>query len=196
MPDRRTVIADAVIATLAEHGSRGLTHRAVDRAAGLPPGSTSYYLRTRESLLHAAITRLAELDAAEVNAAPRAGRQDPVAAIVTLLERTMTAGRQRQLARYELVLEATRRPDLHDAVLAGTERLVSVMAAWFEPALDSPAARALARDLLALIDGVLIGAVTGTHGPPLTRADLHRLASRFVATSSLGTAPAGSTGRL
>ena len=60
--ERRVLIADAAIETLARAGSRGLTHRAVDRTAGLPLGSTSYYLRTRADLLRAAVDRLAELD--------------------------------------------------------------------------------------------------------------------------------------
>jgi DNA-binding transcriptional regulator YbjK len=44
---RRALIADAAISTLARDGMRGLTHRAVDRTAGLPEGSASYYFRTR-----------------------------------------------------------------------------------------------------------------------------------------------------
>ncbi len=58
-------MADAAIAVLADHGARGLTHRAVDQAAGLPPGTTSNYARTREALLTLTLTRIAELDAAQ-----------------------------------------------------------------------------------------------------------------------------------
>ena len=43
-------------------GGRGLTHRAVDRRAGLPQGSTSNYFNTREALLEAALARLVELE--------------------------------------------------------------------------------------------------------------------------------------
>ena len=65
-PSGRTrQVGDAAIAVLADHGARGLTHRAVDQAAGLPPGTTSNYARTREALLTLALTRIAELDAAE-----------------------------------------------------------------------------------------------------------------------------------
>jgi len=65
-PSARTrQVGDAAIAVLAEHGARGLTHRAVDQAAGLPPGTTSNYARTRAALLTLALTRIAELDAAE-----------------------------------------------------------------------------------------------------------------------------------
>ncbi len=65
-PSARTrQVGDAAIAVLAEHGARGLTHRAVDQAAGLPPGTTSNYARTRAALLTLALARIAELDAAE-----------------------------------------------------------------------------------------------------------------------------------
>ena len=60
---RARQVADAAIAVLADHGARGLTHRAVDQAAGLPPGTTSNYARTREALLTLTLTRIAELDA-------------------------------------------------------------------------------------------------------------------------------------
>jgi hypothetical protein len=49
---RRALIADTAISTLARDGMRGLTHRAVDRAAGLPEGSASYHFRTRQAPGH------------------------------------------------------------------------------------------------------------------------------------------------
>src|SRR5512133_616737 len=63
---RRAEIADAAISTLARDGMRGLTHRAVDRTAGLPEGSASYYFRTRQALLQATVERLAELTSADI----------------------------------------------------------------------------------------------------------------------------------
>ena len=41
--DRRELIAEAALEVLEADGGRGLTHRAVDRRAGLPQGSTSNY---------------------------------------------------------------------------------------------------------------------------------------------------------
>ncbi len=43
---RADLVADAALALLAERGMCGLTHRAVDEAAGLPQGSTSNVART------------------------------------------------------------------------------------------------------------------------------------------------------
>lgn len=45
--ERRRDLCDAAIRVLAEDGSRGLTHGQVDRVAGVPEGTTSYYYRTR-----------------------------------------------------------------------------------------------------------------------------------------------------
>src|SRR6266542_2374093 len=115
---RQTDIADAAIATLARDGMRGLTHRAVDRTAGLPEGSTSYYFRTRQALLQAAIERLAEVDASEIPALPHDDPDALAHAAAELVERWLTTGRERQLARYELALEATRRPHLREVLVA------------------------------------------------------------------------------
>jgi hypothetical protein len=160
---RKRQVGDAAIAVLAEHGARGLTHRAVDQTAALPPGTTSNYARTRAALLKLALTRIAELDAAEAESSPGqlsesgysgselstsgvasselstsgvggsgmagsgvggsgvagsgisgAGLADGLAMV---LDRWITdpGARRRVLARFELALEATRRPELRAA---------------------------------------------------------------------------------
>jgi AcrR family transcriptional regulator len=112
---RARQVADAAIAVLADHGARGLTHRAVDQAAGLPPGTTSNYARTREALLTLILARIAELDLAEGAAGVAgSGLADGVAQMVHqwIIE---PGRRQRFLARLELAFEATRRPELRAA---------------------------------------------------------------------------------
>ena len=52
--ERRAQLADAAIELLAASGVHGVTHRAVDRRAGLPAGTASNYFRSREALLVAA----------------------------------------------------------------------------------------------------------------------------------------------
>ncbi|MFV2120146.1 TetR/AcrR family transcriptional regulator, partial [Streptomyces sp. Act-28] len=116
LPDRRDLIADAALSTVAAAGLRGLTHRAVDAAAGLPAGSTSYYFRTRSALISACYLRLAELSVADVDRwEAEHGVLDPdsaAEALAALLHHWLTAARDRQLARFELSLEAVRRPEL------------------------------------------------------------------------------------
>lgn len=156
--DRRTAIADAAITTLAANGMRGFTHRAVDRAAKLPEGSTSYYFRTREALLTATLARMAELDLADVEDLPHlgggTGPEELAELLAAVVERWVTATRERTLARYELSLETTRRPELRATMarLGGGFRL---MAEEFLRAAgaDEPARRG--RAIVSYVDGLV-----------------------------------------
>jgi DNA-binding transcriptional regulator YbjK len=178
---RRTDIADAAIATLARAGMRGLTHRAVDRAAGLPEGSVSYYFRTRQALLQATVERLAELDVAEVPPLPRQD-QDLEAfahAAAELLQRWLTTGRERQLARYELALEATRRPELRTVLVAAGAGLRAMIAERFAAA-GVPEPQRRADDFAALLDGLIFGQIAGSGTRRLTAPDLRAIIGAIV----------------
>jgi DNA-binding transcriptional regulator YbjK len=178
---RRTLIADTAIATLAAQGSRGLTHRAIDEAAGLPTGSTSYYLRSRADLLSAAADRLAALDAEQL--AALTGRS-PAADLTRLLEGALRGeGRVRTLARYELTLEAARRPELRATVAAGTRRVhAGVRALLARVGVADP--DTAADDLLALLDGLILAEVTGTGRASRSRRELRACVDRFLACVS------------
>ncbi|MFD3786892.1 TetR/AcrR family transcriptional regulator [Streptomyces cyaneofuscatus] len=164
LPDRRDLIADAAISTVASAGLRGLTHRAVDTAAGLPAGSTSYYFRTRSALISACYLRLAELTVADVDRwQAEYGGPDPdsaAEALAVLLHHWLTVGRDRQLARFELSLEATRRPelraDLEAAGLAARSRATALLAA-----LGAPRPAQAADLLVAWTDGLLYDRLAG-----------------------------------
>ncbi|MET9469135.1 TetR family transcriptional regulator [Streptomyces sp. NPDC006544] len=161
-PDRRTLIADTAIDLVAGVGLRGLTHRAVDGAAALPPGSTSYYFRTRTALIGACYRRLAELDLEDLGEAPApASDRDAVAAAIgALLHRWLTAGRARQLARFELSLEAARSPELgaalHQAGLGSRARAAAVLSA-----LGAERPQESAELMVAWTDGLLYDRLAG-----------------------------------
>ncbi|MFJ4779611.1 TetR/AcrR family transcriptional regulator [Streptomyces sp. NPDC088762] len=194
--DRRTLIADTAIATVAAAGLRGLTHRAVDTAAGLPAGSTSYYFRTRTSLIEACYERLAELDLADVDqdaptapslSAGPAGRAEAAAALAAVLHHWLTAGRERQLARFELSLEAARTPDLrtglHRAGLGARARAAAILAA-----LGAAHPEAAAELLVAWTDGLLYDQLAGalaatrpTPTVPALAATVHRMLDAVLA---------------
>jgi DNA-binding transcriptional regulator YbjK len=194
---RRAEIADAAIATLARGGMRGLTHRAVDRAAGLPEGSTSYYFRTRQALLQATLERLAELDSIDMqdgvallpstNLAelPDLDPDTVAGATAQIVERWMTTGRERQLARYELALEATRRPELRQALVTVGAAIRATVASQFAAAgVRHPDQRAA--DFVAFVDGLLFDQIAGAGARQLTQADL-RAAIRALLTAVTGT---------
>jgi hypothetical protein len=155
-------VADAAIAVLADHGARGLTHRAVDQAAGLSPGTTSNYARTREALLTLTLTRIAELDLAEGAATAGSGLADDVAWMVHqwIIE---PGRRQRFLARLELAFEATRRPELR-AAYDEMGRGFRTEAARLLAAAGSAHPERDAWTLIAWVEGTAFYALAGAGG--------------------------------
>ncbi|SOD73656.1 TetR family transcriptional regulator [Jatrophihabitans sp. GAS493] len=114
-PARRRQLADATLQVLGTSGSRGLTHRAVDQAAGLPTGSVNYFGPTREELLRLALEEVFRYDltlSSDAVAKGGAGRDDLVLGIVALVDAmTDRRSKPRTIARMELLLEAQRRPE-------------------------------------------------------------------------------------
>jgi AcrR family transcriptional regulator len=165
---RRAQLADAAIALLVESGVHGLTHRAVDRRAGLPAGTTSNYFRNREALLVATARRVVELHQADMAGA---GRADPAApsgdgverAIELIAKSLMLAAgphRARYLAIFELRLESLRRPSLATAI----NELMAAMAAFTgghhtELGLRIPPAAI--PPMLVMYGGALFALITG-----------------------------------
>ncbi|MEV4456496.1 TetR family transcriptional regulator [Microbispora sp. NPDC049633] len=150
---RRRALTDAAIELLASAGVHGLTHRAVEKAADVPPGTASNYFRSREALLVAAAERIAELHHEDTG---RAVKQ-PATLVDLLTESLFTAAttlRGRYLAIFELRLEAARRPVLASA-LAGLQETASPISAGHhdELGLDIPRERIPA--LIALYGGAL-----------------------------------------
>jgi AcrR family transcriptional regulator len=155
--DRRDAIADAAIHLVATRGLRGLTHRAVDSEAGLPPGSTSYYLRTRNALLTACVSRMLTRD---VSGMPPAGG-DPLELMVGM---TVGLARDRPddlVARYELSLEASRQPDLRAAIDEGGQQLRAMLAQLLG-GLGVPDPDTAAWPVAAMLDGLMYDRVAGT----------------------------------
>ncbi|MEU7584034.1 TetR family transcriptional regulator [Streptomyces sp. NPDC041068] len=176
---RTRVIADAALALLAERGMRGLTHRAVDEAAGLPQGSTSNHARTRLALLEAAVRRQAERESEVLDPAgmpdPAAGLEALAAGLALALHRYLTGDyRQLLVSRYELAMEATRRPELrsfYDATGAQfREPLVALLRA---AGSREPERHTLS--LVAWCDGLMFSCVAGSyHATVPTEEELRR----------------------
>jgi AcrR family transcriptional regulator len=143
--ERRRELCDAAIQVLAEHGSRGLTHGQVDRCAGVPEGTTSYYYRTRAALLRGVGTRIAEIDVANLQSVIDEPL-DPLSPFAHLAELTMMQADGPWLmlnrARHELVLGAVRDPGLAETSQTFVAR-INAMAheaiAHLQPGTDDPA---------------------------------------------------------
>lgn len=160
--DRRRLIADAALGVLEAEGGRGLTHRAVDREAGLPEGSTSNHFPTREALLTAAMLRLVELDRPAVRALEDLvpggpyGPRRAAELVAEMIRGTLSPERAPQaVARYELVLEARRRPEFQ-AAFNEVRREFLFLTEQLLPAAGCTRPREHAPELLALLDGLMV----------------------------------------
>lgn len=195
---RRTDLLDAAIELVAGAGLRGLTHRAVDAALELPEGSTSAYFRTRAALLTAVVTRLGERIGADVDGlADEAARHPGDAGLA--IEHTLElldcwlSDPAPLAARLELSLEATRRPELGEAMTNWQTAFEALVARILtDVGLAKAAERATL--IVACVDGVLLRALTtapadgAASGAPVLDAAARALAveqARTLLTSLL-----------
>lgn len=129
--ERRKAIADSGIRVIARDGVRALTHRAVDREAGIPQGSTSYHAKTRLALVELIVDALAaraKADAEELadslnTAFEREHRLDveELASLIAGLVETLAFRRDDMRARYALILELDDAPHLRAKLTAESE---------------------------------------------------------------------------
>ncbi|MFD1541928.1 TetR/AcrR family transcriptional regulator [Nonomuraea guangzhouensis] len=161
-PARRQALTDTAIELLASAGVHGLTHRAVEKAADLPPGTASNYFRSREALLVAAAERIAELHHADTDQAI----EQPASLVDLLTESLLTAAttlRNRYLAIFELQLEAARRPALA-SVLARLQDTALLVTAGHHDKLGLATPPERIPTLIALYGGALFTLVTAPPG--------------------------------
>lgn len=85
MSTRRTTIAAAALEVLSTGGLRSLTHREVDRVAGLPPGSTANLYGTRRELIAGLVESLERVDTASLRSDDPDFPPDDVEAVVDSL---------------------------------------------------------------------------------------------------------------
>ncbi|MEV0676667.1 TetR family transcriptional regulator [Actinosynnema sp. NPDC050436] len=152
---RRLQVLDAAIAVLGAAGPRGLTHRAVDAAAGLPQGSTSNHFRTRDALVDGVVDRLLERET-ELwgRLVDDVSTPDALAAVVGRLVEQLAHERLITLARHAVFVEAAVRPELGLRIAAAHRRI----AQWAAPLLAALGSDDPVRDLrlvLAVVDGLL-----------------------------------------
>ncbi len=188
--ERRRALADAAIAILAGQGSHHLTHRTVDRRAGVPAGTTANYFPQRDDLLDAAARRIVELSVTDMTtaAAPTQtgppSRPDLAGLLGDSLFAAATVLRERYLAIYELLLEATRRPRLAETLATLSESTVeSTLALHRELGLGTT--RAQVEAMVTLYGGALFALVTGPAPQAVTRDQTRALAEAIV-TGVLG----------
>ncbi len=183
--DRPQLLADAAIGLIAGSGVRSLTHRAVDAAADVPTGTTSYHFRTRRELLRGVLVRIAQVneerlsrlpgpptvtDGAPGTRAERLAEADQLATrVAVFVDGQISTHRPATLARMACEIEVASDPDLREILHAGDVfRRLAIGAVSRLGATDPPRA---AEGLIALLDGLQY--------------------DRLVGVGSLSAAPAG-----
>ena len=153
---------EAAVQLLGAEGVRALTHARIDERAGLPPGSTSNWFRTRRALLGGVVDWIAEHERADFDPAALptiSGIDDLISGWCAMIELQTGPFGVRTRARYALFLELSGDPELGEPLRRQrheferwTERIVI--------AVGIPDPEPATRALMALSDGLLLHRLT------------------------------------
>ncbi len=161
-PERRNQILDAAIDVLCDDGVGGLTHRQVDSRAGLPFGTTSNYFRTRQALLEATAARTVDLHWQRVELLQSGVgplTRDTLEALIIQLIHPSEQMRRVTLARFELFMESTRRPELQPMMRELQAAAVKSATLIVEAAGFTPAPERM-EELSRLLNGLVFSNLT------------------------------------
>jgi DNA-binding transcriptional regulator YbjK len=188
--ERKQAILRATLAVIAEHGTDGVTHRAVASEAGLPLSATTYWFASRDELLEesfrfAAREEIDRLERLVLDLAPRElTLREWAAALAAMLTHELQSEPQRHIALLELGLEAARRPALRPEVermQAAQLRLAELgarAAGSDDPAADAPI-------LVAALFGLVFERLVMPGEARSLEAPLVRLFERLVAPATV-----------
>jgi AcrR family transcriptional regulator len=165
-PDRRTRLLQEASALVSSDGLGAVTHRSVEKAAGAPHGSVTYWFGNREGLIAALVEwicdqseRQAGAIAGWVQGQLEAGRQPDLDAVATALAAWQDDNATLHLARFELELQGAREP-------AQAERMTRAAIKFWEMcgtvvgALGSTDPERDGRAMAAMLDGLLLDRLT------------------------------------
>lgn len=169
---RRQEILRAALRVITARGVGGITHRAVAEEAGVPSATTTYYFDSIDELLEDAlrlfvddeVERLGELSErlGEARAAPSTVAELVVAELAAV-------DPEGNVAQFELYLEASRRPRLHDAAAACLDAYATAAEVALRAAGATRPAEG-ARAFVAMIDGFALARIAS--GRRESRKDL------------------------
>ncbi|MFZ2239106.1 MAG: TetR family transcriptional regulator [Gordonia amarae] len=169
--DRRELIARSAITVIARDGARALTHRAVDREAGIPEGATSHHARSRQALIGLIIESLESRTLADLQVfvdslrASETSDVDAFAQRLAALVDALAFRREDMRARYVLMLEPAGDPSVQAELAVSSEidalAMRAVAQALAGAGLDHSAEQV--HQLMALADALVFSrTVTGT----------------------------------
>ncbi|MDI9915430.1 TetR family transcriptional regulator [Rhodococcus sp. IEGM 1379] len=164
-PSRRGAICEAALDLAAAGGNHAVTHYGIDDHLGIARGSTSYYYRTRQALLTAAIIHLTSLSRQAFHDAFDTGDTAPdidwaTDLTATQLELLLGPRRRDALARYALATGTIDDDELREALASclfsapGAQALMT--------ALGAPDPSCAAGNFISLLEGLLFDRLHGS----------------------------------
>ncbi|QAY70933.1 TetR/AcrR family transcriptional regulator [Xylanimonas protaetiae] len=158
---------EAAVELLGTQGVRAMTHARVDDRAGLPPGSTSNWFRTRRALLAGIVDWIAEHERADLDSGAMPDTPGPdfpgpdelADGLCALADLHTGPFAVRTRARYALFLELADDPELGEPLRRQRrefERWTEAVVVAVGAADPVPTARAL----MALADGLILHRLT------------------------------------
>lgn len=177
---------------LAGEGPRGLSHLKVDRQAGVPDGTTSFYYRTRAALLHGVADQLVRYDAETFTEVFKDAPNSSGDVIAGMLADQLLAVRSepqlsRTRARLELTMSARRDPgiasgfrQISESYRALAERLVVALHQDNGTDMDRVLCDEQTSVLMAYLGGQMF-ALANDSPDVLTRQDIERQIRAVIA---------------
>ena len=153
---------EAAVELLGAQGVRALSHARVDEQAGLPPGSTSNWFRTRRALLAGVVDWIAERERADLDPAAMpviTGVDELVEGLCAMTELQSGPFAARTRARYALFLELGGDAELGEP-LRRQRREFERWAERMVTGVGIPDPVPATRALMALADGLLLHRLT------------------------------------
>lgn len=155
----RDRLLEASVAQLAEGGMRELTHRKIERRAGVAQGSAKYYFGSSEGLIKAVLTHLLDeelplvldVDPHRTDSAPEEDASALLVRAQHVIDAVMSRP-DRTLARFHLYLHCASHPSLQALVAAARDAFVERIAR----SLPGPSPEIGARFVCATVDGMLL----------------------------------------
>jgi len=161
-PDRRTRLLQEASALVSAEGLGAVTHRSVEKAAGAPHGSVTYWFGNRDGLIAALVDWICEQSERNVGAIAgwvqqqlEAGRQPDVHAVAAALVAWQDDNATLHLARLELELQGVREPAHAERMTRAAQKFWD-MGAMVARGLGSSAPERDGRAMATMLDGLLL----------------------------------------
>lgn len=134
-PGRKERIAKAAIEVINEEGVDALTHRKVAAQADVPLGSTTYYFKTLDDLLNAALQEATKNSIAALNEweAALPPEADLASALADFVMQSIGPMRRSTLAEYNLYAVALHRPKLRKAAVDWDDAIAELLKRRCDP---------------------------------------------------------------